>query len=175
MVDESNGDPTHLSADPACGGRESCRSRSSTAELDYLEYTSSPNAPLTVSQWTESPQIMVSPIAEEVNYDIGMTDPTFGRIRAEFHHAGRSPITAGNVYDTSDGSLSQVGVGSHATGSCDDSSTATVEADQATYDNSGQLTTLGLQFDVTCGAGPTSTRAPSPTISRPALHIRGTT
>ena len=32
--------------------------------LTYLEYTSSPNAPLTVSQWTESPQIMVSSIAD---------------------------------------------------------------------------------------------------------------
>jgi hypothetical protein len=121
--------------------------------LTYLEYTSSPDAPLTVSQWTEIPQVTVSPIAQQVNYDIQMTDPTLGEFGLSFTALGGSPITAGNVYDTSDGSLSQVQIGTHDTGSCNGyANSGTIEVDQATYNNSGQLTTLGLQFDVICGS-----------------------
>ena len=61
---------------------------------------------------------------------------------------GAAPIRAGNVYDTDHGLT--VTFSSQHPGNCGFTS---IEVDQAVYDQSGTLTSLGLQFDVQCPDG----------------------
>jgi hypothetical protein len=121
-----------------------------------MEFSSSPTSALKVEQWT----------SVRVSNDIpgGVNDPgnnefyNIGGLGGEepfsltFEAPGGSEISAGNIYDTDDGSLAQVNIGTPSTGGCS-SDDATIEVDQAIY-TSGQLTTLGLQYDAECGAAP---------------------
>ena len=122
--------------------------------VTHLEFTSSPNAPVTVSQWSETPQITVTSIAQVVQYQIQISDPGLGEFGLSFTAPNGVPVTAGNVYDTSNGSLSQLQIGTHQSGNCLGYSSGAIEVDQAVYNNSGQLATLGLQFDVFCSDNP---------------------
>jgi hypothetical protein len=68
---------------------------------------------------------------------------------------GSQSLTAGNVYDTDDGLSMLFTPPGGASGLCADAdqNDSSVEVDQASYDSSGNPTTLGIQFDAECSGG----------------------
>jgi hypothetical protein len=136
---------------PFVAGVNQAEATSAPLNLIYQEWSPSPDAPVTVNQWTSFDVNVSYPPQSPATYytiqsDVGAS-PSFG---FSFTPPQGIRIQAGDLDDTDHG-LSITVIGGDTTGACTSIDSGTIEVDQAVYAASGALQTLGLQYDIECG------------------------